>query len=201
MRTARSLTVSHRKTTHAPPPGATTHTPQSNHTRPPWEQPRTPPGSNHACPLSNHACPPGATTHAPPPCGQTDTCKNQTSFAGGNKTRVCATIRARLHQASASTLWLLYNDPSDTVLIVNSGDAWKWVAIQFWSVIAKLSLGVNGHLPLGASSSVRRWLWTAQMALGSWHWRTCEWRPFPPVNCTSSGEPRSRFGFVPQDHL
>ena len=51
--------------THAPL-GAAMHTPQSNHTCPPWSN-HTPPGSNHACPppQSNHACPPGATMHAP----------------------------------------------------------------------------------------------------------------------------------------
>ena len=56
MRTARSLTVLTGATTHAPP-RATMHTP--------LEQPRMPPGSNHACPRgatmyapqSNHACP------------------------------------------------------------------------------------------------------------------------------------------------
>ena len=64
MRTARSLTVSHRKN-HAHPP--------SNYACPPWEQPHMPPGSNHACPPratthapgSNHARSPRATTHAP----------------------------------------------------------------------------------------------------------------------------------------
>ena len=71
MRTARSLTVSPNLVVshaHPPqeqphmPPGATMHTPQSNHARPPWEQPH----------------PPGATTHAPqeqprpPPCEQND---------------------------------------------------------------------------------------------------------------------------------
>ena len=54
MRTARSLTVSHRKNHAGPPspPGATTHAPQSNHACPP---PRA----------ITHACPPGATTHTP----------------------------------------------------------------------------------------------------------------------------------------
>ena len=97
MRTARSLTVSHRKTTHTPPGatkppratmhappeqpcmpsplGATTHTPQAT-MHAPLEQPCMPPQSSHACPPgSNHTCPPeqphmsppGATTHAPLP--------------------------------------------------------------------------------------------------------------------------------------
>ena len=91
MRTARSLTVSHRKNHACPPPQKhaclprkTTHSPPSNHTRP-LEQPCMPPQSNHTCPpleqpcmphQSNHAClphephmlppPPGATMHAPP---------------------------------------------------------------------------------------------------------------------------------------
>ena len=75
-------------TTH--PPTATTHAPQSNHTplplgqpcmppratmHTPLEQPRTPPqqprmpprATTHPSPWGNHAC---------PPCGQTDTCKN-----------------------------------------------------------------------------------------------------------------------------
>ena len=94
MRTARSLTVSpYVVVSHACPPGATMHAPQSNHACPPRatthappEQPCTPPrATTHAPPeqpcmppweqprmpaLSNHAHPPGATTHAPPeqPC-------------------------------------------------------------------------------------------------------------------------------------
>ena len=59
---------------HACPPGATMHTPWSNHAQPP-EQPcmlpqattHAPPRSSHTHPPgSNHTCPPGATTHAPP---------------------------------------------------------------------------------------------------------------------------------------
>ena len=90
MRTARSLTVSHRKnhappqsnqagppeqprmpppgaTTHAPP-GATMHAPQSNHARPLGatmhapQQPCTPPSPEQPC-----MPPPGATMHAHPP--------------------------------------------------------------------------------------------------------------------------------------
>ena len=62
MRTARSLTVSHRKN-HACPPRATMHAPP--------EQPRTPPQSNHACPPgSNHTCSPWEQPCTPPeqPC-------------------------------------------------------------------------------------------------------------------------------------
>ena len=76
MRTARSLTVSHRKN-HARPP-------EQPRMPPPPEQPCTPPGSNHACPprsnhahppwkqpcmlpWSNHTCPPPQSNHAHPP--------------------------------------------------------------------------------------------------------------------------------------
>ena len=100
MRTACSLTVSHRKN-HACPP--------QQPCMPPWEHPRMPPlgATTHApratthAPRSNHTCPPRATMHIPPeqprmppqeqPCmpprsnharppprGQTDTCKNIT---------------------------------------------------------------------------------------------------------------------------
>ena len=99
-------------TMHAPPP--LQHTPpfamhallhhacplpQSNHACP-LEQPRMPPGSNHAWPPgSNHTCSPAATMHTPqekprmpPPVNRMiNRCKNitlpQTSFAGGNKQR------------------------------------------------------------------------------------------------------------------
>ena len=108
MRTARSLTVSpYLIISHARPPGATTHTPWSNHACPratmhaPRATTHAPPKSNHArAPPSNHACPPsnhtypppratmhaslGATTHPPeqprmPPVNRiTDRCKNIT---------------------------------------------------------------------------------------------------------------------------
>ena len=83
MRTARSLTVSHRKNNarpppgsnhacppeqpHTPPPGATTHPPEQPRMPSP-EQPRMPPPrSNHAHPpWSNHAHPPRS-NHARPP--------------------------------------------------------------------------------------------------------------------------------------
>ena len=81
MRTARSLTVSHRKN-HTCPPGSNhacppwsnhAHPPRSNHACPPWsnhacppEQPCTPPGATMNAPQSNHPCPPAATMHAPP---------------------------------------------------------------------------------------------------------------------------------------
>ena len=80
MRTAHSLTISHRKkyacpleqpctppraTMHAPrsnhacPPGATTHAPRSNHAHPPRSNHACPPRSNHTRPpTSNHAHPP-----------------------------------------------------------------------------------------------------------------------------------------------
>ena len=82
MRTAHSLTVSHRilcmppTTMHAPcnhthpqqpcMPPTTTHTPQQP-CMPPWQQ-YTPP-SNHAHPLGNHTCPP-QTMHTPLPTMQ-----------------------------------------------------------------------------------------------------------------------------------
>ena len=91
MRTARSLTVSHRKN-HARPPGSNhawpprsnhTHPPGSSHACPPWEQPRMPsPPREQPCmpPQSNHACPPeqpytplGATMHAPLPAPRATT--------------------------------------------------------------------------------------------------------------------------------
>ena len=93
MRTARSLTVSHRKNHACPPAGATMHAPPEQPRMPPQEQPCMPPQSNHACPpeqprtppQSNHTRPPGSnharsprSNHACPPCGQTDTCKNIT---------------------------------------------------------------------------------------------------------------------------
>ena len=62
------------------------------------------------------------------------------------------TLRARLHQASSSTLWPLCDDASDSVLIENNGDAWKWVATlipeRHRRVVTALTLtfGVNGHL-------------------------------------------------------
>ena len=73
MRTARSLTVSHRKN-HACPPRANTHAPPvqpctpspSNHAHPPRATTHAPREQPHTPPQSNHACPPGATTHAPP---------------------------------------------------------------------------------------------------------------------------------------
>ena len=73
-------------------------------------------------------------------------------------------LRARLHQASASTLQQLCHDASVTALIENDGVAQKWVATQFWRdfivfnenqywyhhcrVVAALTLtlGVNGPL-------------------------------------------------------
>ena len=69
-------------------------------------------------------------------------------------------IRTHLYQASASTLWQCCNDACDSVLIENSGVAWKWVANPIWSdsmfsmgitnVIAALmlTLSINGPLRL-----------------------------------------------------
>ena len=72
MRTARSLTVSHRipcmppGRNHACPPGGTTHAPSSNHAFPP-EQPRMPPGATMHTPWQQPCMPPlAATMHAPP---------------------------------------------------------------------------------------------------------------------------------------
>ena len=48
------------------------------------------------------------------------------------------TLRAHLHQASASTLRPLCDDASNSVLIEINGDACKWVANPFWSVITEL---------------------------------------------------------------
>ena len=103
---------------HAPPPQLCTPPTTMHpckHAHP--SQPCTPPATmhaphNHACPPttthaplqshmppSNHACPP-ATTHAPPVNRMTNRCKNitlpQTSFAGGNKTLVCASVKKGL---------------------------------------------------------------------------------------------------------
>ena len=52
-------------------------------------------------------------------------------------------IRAGLLQASASTLLQLCDDTTNSVLIEINGDAWKCVAIPFWSIIAELMLGVT----------------------------------------------------------
>ena len=41
-------------------------------------------------------------------------------------------VRARLHQASASTLQSLCDDTSNSVLIEINEDTWKWVANPFW---------------------------------------------------------------------
>ena len=70
------------------PPEQACMPPQSNNAHPPGAT--TPPGSNHACPLSNHAHPPPGSNHAHPPVNRmTNWCKNitlpQTSFAGGNE--------------------------------------------------------------------------------------------------------------------
>ena len=91
MRTARSLTVSHRKNHACPPPSNHTHPPEqphmpprSNHAHPPRATTHAPPGATTHAPLEQPHMPPRATTHAPqsnhacPPCGQTDTCKNIT---------------------------------------------------------------------------------------------------------------------------
>ena len=92
MRTARSLTVSHRilhmppqEKPHMPPweqpcmpPREQPCTHTLGKTMPPREQPCMPPGSNHTHPRSNHACPPGSnhtcpprSNHAHPPRGTT----------------------------------------------------------------------------------------------------------------------------------
>ena len=42
-------------------------------------------------------------------------------------------FRARLYQASASTLQKLCYDTSNTVVIESNEVAWNWVATQFWS--------------------------------------------------------------------
>ena len=47
-------------------------------------------------------------------------------------------LRVCLHQASESTLRQICDDASNTALIEINGDAWKWVANPFWSVIAEL---------------------------------------------------------------
>ena len=77
MRTARSLTVSHRKNHACPPekpympPEQPSMPPRSNHAHPP-QQPCMPPPWEQPC------MPPRATTHAPPVDRMTDTCKNIT---------------------------------------------------------------------------------------------------------------------------
>ena len=52
--------------------------------------------------------------------------------------RVHSHVRARLHQASASMLRQLCDDATDSAHIEINGDAWKWVANPFWSIIAEL---------------------------------------------------------------
>ena len=51
-------------------------------------------------------------------------------------------LRVRLHWASALMLRQLCDDATDSVLIENNGDVWKWVATPLWSVITELTLGV-----------------------------------------------------------
>ena len=83
------------ETMHAPPEQPRTP-PWEQPRMPPREQPCTPPpGATMHTPPSNHT--PPQSNHAHPPCGQTDACElitlPQTSFTGGNKS-------PRLHKKS-----------------------------------------------------------------------------------------------------
>ena len=90
-------------------------------------------------------------------------------------------IRARLHQASASTLRQLCNDSCNSVLIENNGITWKWVAIHS-GVTPLFSMKTELLTSSKSITVLRHSLVSLQGCRGVYADTWCKWAP----HCKSS---------------